>query len=56
MLKQIVEHPQFWALVGIAWGITSDVLGSSKTIKANGVSQLLFGLVTRAISDKASRR
>jgi hypothetical protein len=54
-MKQIVEHPQFWALVGIAWGITSDILGSQKSVKANGVTQLLFGLVADAINNKQRR-
>ena len=56
MVKQFVEHPEFWALVGIAWGIASDILGSSKAVKANGVTQLLFSLVTQTIRDKSSRR
>lgn len=52
MLNSFMEHPQFWALVGIAWGITSDLLAANPKVKANGVTQLLFQLISRAIADQ----
>lgn len=55
MFKQIVEHPQFWVFVGIGWGITSDILGSSKAVKENGVTQLLFSVIAKAIQQKQAR-
>lgn len=56
MLESITSHPQFWMVVFLAWGIASDLLGASKTIKPNGVSQLLIQLITSALADKAKRR
>ncbi len=56
MLNTIMEHPQFWALVGIAWGIASDLLAASPRVKANGVTQLLFHLISRAIADQSRKR
>jgi hypothetical protein len=55
MLKQIVDHPQFWVFAGLAWGITSDILGSSKAVKENGVTQLLFSVIAKAIQQKQTR-
>lgn len=56
MLDSITSHPQFWMVVFLAWGIASDILGSTKVVKANGVTQLVLQLITRALADKAKRR
>lgn len=56
MIDAITSHPQFWMVLFLAWGITSDVLGSTKAVKANGVTQLLMQIVTRMLADRAKSR
>lgn len=56
MLNTIMEHPQFWALVGIAWGIASDLLAASPRVKANGVTQLVLQLIGQAIASQSRKR
>jgi hypothetical protein len=56
VIKQILEHPEFWAVVGLSWGIASDILGASKTVKQNGVSQLIVALITDMINAKQTNR
>lgn len=55
MLESITSHPQFWMTIFLAWGIVSDILGSTKRVKANGVTQLVLQLITRFLADKAKR-
>lgn len=54
MVNQIISHPQFWAVVGLSWGIASDILGSSRTVKANGVTQLVLSLISQIINQAAA--
>lgn len=56
MLTRITEHPEFWAVVGLSWGIASDLLAANPRIKANGVSQLLIALVSRAIASEVANK
>jgi hypothetical protein len=55
-MQAITEHPQFWALVALSWGIASDILGSSPKVRANGVTQLIFQLISQAIAGQAHKR
>lgn len=51
MLKQLLDHPQFWTFVFLGWGIASDVLGASTRIKPNGVTQLIVSGVSKMLAD-----
>lgn len=56
MLQSIIEHPQFWAVVGLSWGIASDLLAANPRVRANGVTQLVFQLISQAIARQGQKR
>lgn len=56
MLQSIIEHPQFWAVVGLSWGIASDLLAANPRIRANGVTQAVFQLISQAIARQGHKR
>lgn len=60
LIKEITSHPQFWAVVGLSYGIASDVIGANKRIKQNTVLGFLLAqadmLVKDYIGGKSRRR
>jgi hypothetical protein len=43
----------WWAVIASIWAVTSDYLASNRSIRENGVSQLLLRLITDAIRGQA---
>jgi hypothetical protein len=55
-MQAIIQHPQFWVVVGLSYGIASDILAATPWIRANGVAQLVIQLISEAIAGQARKR
>lgn len=50
-MPEFLQDPAFWwAVAASIWAVASDYMGADPRIKANGVSQLLIGMIGNLIT------